>query len=386
MHTEVVRSGGIVVASSLLLAATAHAAPPSLNLAAALADTKAILQSGGQADIVVLGDSLSFRPGSYLPTFRNLLQSRYGNAGAGFQGMSFWTGAAFSPGWQTATINTDVAPYRSVDGLWTQYDGQTPWPNQSYVTPQDRKLQLQYVTQPGGGSFMVRSGLDGAVVTTISTDGPADTVRTFDYTVPAEHTRYTLQPVGDGPFTVLGQNNLRDTPGVRVHRGANGGWGVENFLRRDSTFDQQLDAFGTDLVMLWIGQNDQSHTRESYAGKISALVERVQDAAPSAEIVLVGTYDSGSPQIAPLVDAMADVADARGLGFINVFDTAGDYATFISNGWLDDGVHFSPAGGEYLGRLLFDAFETDGASLVPEPNAVALVGLAAGALLRRRRA
>lgn len=370
--------------SVLLVSGSAFAAVPSLNLSNALADTKALLNAGQAADIVVLGDSLTVRPGAYLPFFRERMQQQYGNAGAGFQGMSVWTGAAFNNGWRREGINADTGPRRSLDGLWTQFDGVTPASNTGYSTPIDRKIQLQYVTQPGGGSFRIREGSDGNAVTTISTNGPANRVQTFEYQLPQGQTRYTVEPLRDGAFTILGQNNVRDNGGARIHRGANGGWGVDNFLNRDSTFDQQLSLLGTDLVMVWLGQNDQAYTRTTYAAKINALVDRVQGSAPGAEVVLIGTYDQGAAALAGLVEGMADVAAARGVGFINVYGTAGNSAFFNSNGYLDDGVHFTPAGGAYLGNFLYDAFVSDGASLVPEPTGLSVL-LVAGAMLLRRR-
>ncbi len=51
------------------------------------------------------------------------------------------------------------------------------------------------------------------------------------------------------------------------------------------------------------------------------------------------------------------------LGFIDLFHAAGDHAFFETHGMLLDGVHFTQAGGDYMGRLMFDAFWSDGASL-----------------------
>jgi hypothetical protein len=375
----------VVLPSSMTFAAV-----PSRNLPQALHDVKAQLANGGSADIVVLGDSLSFRDGSYLPYFRQHLQAQYGNGGAGYQGFSLWTGAGFN-GWIREGIGTDLMPHRSLDGLWNQssvgphhVSGQH---SQAYYTPWSRQVTLQYVAQPGGGSFQVRQGYDGAVVTTLDTIAAQEELRTWQYTLPAGQTTYTIQPQGDGMVTILGQDNARASTGVRVHRAANGGWGVDNFLQRDWTFDEQLDQIGTDLVMVWLGQNDQGYSRAGYAAKLDQLVDRLNAAAPGAEVVLVGTYDQGSPNLPQLVDAMDDVAAARGLGFINIYGTAGDRAFFDANGYLDDGVHFSPAGGAYLGDFLFDAFVTDGASLVPEPASTCTVTMTLGmiAIARRRR-
>lgn len=340
-----------------------EAAPLSLNLAATLANTKAMLSAGQRADITVLGDSLSARPGTYLPSLTAKLQARYGDAGAGYQGFSLWTGAGFNGGWLNTGINTDNPPHHSLDGLWNRYDGVTGWPNNSVFTPRNTEVELHYMTQPGGGSFQIRRGDFGAVHTTISTDGPAGGVATYRYTLNPGETQYSIVPAGGGSFTILGQNNLRASPGVRVHRAANGGWGVNNFLQRDGTFDQQLQLVDTDLFVVWIGQNDQGFTRQSYAPKINQLVDRLYAAVPDARILLIGTYDQGSSPLAGLVEAMADVAQARGLGFINLYRAAGDAAFFNGHGYLDDGIHFSPAGGEYLAELLYQAFISDGRSL-----------------------
>jgi len=383
--------GLAATALGLVARGVSGASPPSANLAAALADTKALLNGGQQANIVVLGDSLSVRQGSYLPYFTQHLQNFYGHAGAGFQGFSLWTGAGFNGGWLNTGINTDMIPHRSLDGLYNTHNGVPGGPVSAFYTPKDRTVQLQYVRQPGGGSFQVMRNQQGALVATIDTNSRERSVGTFDFTLGAGESQYTILPLPGTPVTVLGQNNIRSTPGVRVHRGANGGWGVNNFLQRDYTFNQQLGILDTDLIMIWIGQNDQAYTRASYAQRINLLVDRVQASSPAAEIVLVGTYDQGSSALSGLVDGMYDVATARNLGFINLYGTAGNAAFFQANGYLDDGVHFSESGGAYVGQFLFDAFATDGVSLgqrqsIPEPTGcVAMAFMGAGLFRRRAR-
>jgi lysophospholipase L1-like esterase len=260
----------------------------------------------------------------------------------------------------------------------------------AFYTPRDKTVQLQYLKQPGGGSFQILRNQHGSLVTTINTHSETRGVGTFEFTLAPNEFQYTVNPLAGTPFTVLGQNNIRSTPGVRVHRAANGGWGVNNFLQRDFTFNQQLQLLDTDLVMVWLGQNDQSFTRTTYAERLNLLVNRIQSSVPDAEIVLIGTYDQGSELLEGVVEAMGDVATQRDLGFINIYGTAGDADFFNDNGYLDDGIHFSEAGGAYLGQFLFDAFMTDGASLenrtsgIPEPTSLLSV-FAASALLSRRR-
>ena len=73
------------------------------------------------------------------------------------------------------------------------------------------------------------------------------------------------------------------------------------------------------------------------------------------------------------------------MGFINLYETAGDRQFFVDNNFLDDQIHFSWAGGEYMGQFLFDAFITDGLSLVPEPATAVTVAMVAVLLTGRRR-
>lgn len=359
------RTWGITLFVSLSVCSFVAAAPPSMNLARALADTKSLLNSGQTADILMLGDSLSFRDGSYLPYFRNLMQSHYGNAGYGYQGFSLWTGAGMMNGWLREGLNADVSPHRALDGLWSDYSGAGAWPNIAHVYPQNRNVEIQYVTGPGRGTFELWSqATGGTLITSISTSAPTTGLATYNYTVGIGESAFTYWPRNDGPLTILGANNTNGQSGVRIHRAANGGWGVGNFLQRDWTFDAQIDAVEPELVMVWLGQNDQAYTRTSYNNALNQLVDRIQNNVPAAEIVLIGTYNQGSPLLAPLVEAMGDVAGQRGIGFINIYKTAGNAAFFNSNGFLDDGIHFSPAGGQYLGKFLFDAFLSDGRSLI----------------------
>lgn len=370
--------------------ALAVAAQPALNLHATFADTKARLADGHQADILVLGDSLSFRTGAWLPYFRDAMQTRYGNAGAGYQGFTLWSGGAFNNGWLKSGINTDMSPHRSLDGLWNQYAPATG-PVSAYYTPNDPQatFQLHYVTAPNGGTIELAAMKDWTTVASLpalATASATPALQTLDLTLAGDANRFGLFPRNDGPVTILGANNIRSAPGVRIHRAANGGWGVDNFLQRDWTFDAQVDALHPDLVMIWLGQNDQAYNRTTYAAKLNALVDRVLLTAPEAEILLIGTYDSGSPAIEPLVRAMEDVAVQRDLGFYSVYDQAGDYAHFVNSGYLDpDGIHFAPKGGQAVADMLYQAFITEppGPAL-PEPGSLALLALGAAVLLRKR--
>jgi lysophospholipase L1-like esterase len=354
------------VALSLRLPMAARA-EPELNLARAFSDTKAALLRGKGADILFIGDSLSFseslepgNQGSYLNYFRIEAQAAYGDGGAGYRGCRVWTGAAFNAGWTRGGINDDPPPHHSLDGLWAESSAE-PFPptfTDGFMRATSSSIRMHFITRPGGGSFALRLGAaNGPVVATVHTDAKAEGVGTYAYHFTAQTRDLWFQPLGDGLVTLLGQENIDDERGVRVHRVANGGWGVGNYLRRDGTFDAQLQIIEPDLVFVWLGQNDLGYPLDEYRPLMESLVERIQNAVPEAELVLVGTYDSGNPALPAFVALLEDIAQQRDLGFVSVFELAGSYDFMVQNEYLIDGLHFNQAGGSYVGRLLFEVFQ-----------------------------
>jgi lysophospholipase L1-like esterase len=371
-------------ALALAAGGTAARATPSLNLDIATADTKAKIAQGGQANIVLLGDSLAFDPvNSFRPYLTQHMQQFYGDAGPGYVG-AYSATTGYGSDWSHGVLGgADPAPHLGLDGLWAIAPASATPPTAGTITSFYDKLELQYLAQPGGGRVSLSLPGSGTQVTTLDTNSATREVRSFSYDFPdGVATSLTAQPDGSGPVALLGLNLVNDTPGVRVHRAGNGGWGVNQFLQRDPSFDQQLQALKTDMVMVAIGANDGATPHDEYVTKLNQLVDRIQAAVPTAEIVMVTPYDYGTSAAPVVADAIEDVAAARGLGLINLFETAGSYQFFQSHGYLGDVIHFSPAGGEYVGNMVFDAFRTNGGSL-PEPASLLAVGAGMAGLLVR---
>ncbi|MCC7145124.1 MAG: hypothetical protein IT443_01620 [Phycisphaeraceae bacterium] len=351
----------VVLVGVGLVFGTECGAATSLNLAESLADTKAKLAAhAGVTNILALGDSLTYQSQSWLPVFRGLMAAEHGNAGAGYQGFSLWTGGGFNAGWTMGRINQDTIPHHSLDGLWAGAEtaGRT-----AYLDAWEGSIELQYLVQPGGGRIQVENYAH-QVIGVIDTQADAQGLGTFTHDFGAEQKRLWFRTLDDKPVTIMGENNVRDDAGVRIHRAANGGWGVNNFLQRDATFDQQVELMNPDLIMIWLGQNDQAYNRTTYAARLNLLVDRLQAAVPDAEIVLVGTRKANS-WLSRMAGAMEDVAQARGLGYVDLYHTAGDQAYYTAQGMLQaDGIHFSQLGGNYIGQLMYDVFVNEGANLV----------------------
>lgn len=383
--------GMLAVVIGLASAATAIATP-SLNLAEATADVKAKMARGGQGNIILLGDSLTFdETFSFRPYFRDRLQAVYGDAGPGY--LSLGTERLrFGAGWSAGTLTgTDPPPHHGLDGLWLKaLQGNGSLPSDGVISTFWHDVKLHYVAEPGGGAVQLALGDGAAPIGRIDTNAATREVRTFEYRFPQDvATSIRFQPDGTGPVTLLGIDRLGDGPGLRVHRGSNGGWGVEHYLRRDWTFEQEINLLDADLIMLAIGANDANTPADQYVQRLDLLVDRLEAARPDAEILLVAPYDFGHPNAGGIAGAIEEVAAAHGAGLINLYETAGTYASFQQRGFLSDHVHFTEPGAEYVGGLLANAFRTNGANFaaaaaVPEPGATALSLGCAAAVLRRR--
>ncbi len=349
------------IAACAALASTSQlcAAPPSYNLDAAFADTRALC-AAGDADIVCIGDSLTFRRFGMHEYLRDRFHDAYGDGGGGYQGMSVWTGGFAPDSWQRGVINSDVSPFYGLDGLWSQWNPSNG-ATSAFLAARDRTTRVQYLAMPGAGNLLADwSG--GSQFVFCNNDELV--VRELNVQLTGTDGRVYFYPSGDGSVTILGQNNISGQPGVRVHRAANGGWGVSAFLQRNVTFDQQLQLLGTDLFIIMLGQNDMALGTPEYRARMIQLIQRLQNAVPDAEVVLVSTYDSGSNQLPLLAQGMYLAAVETGSGFINLNEFGDRYAQFVAAGRIDpDGVHFAPAGGRYVANFVFDALHTNGASI-----------------------
>jgi|GEM_PF-5574260 len=106
----------------------AYGTEAAYNLAATFDPVKAQLTAGNEQNLLMIGDSLTFRTDSYLFTFESLMQNAYGNAGVGYQGFSnmtgggsFTGGGGVYNGWSLGQIDGDSVPHQSLDGLWAAY-------------------------------------------------------------------------------------------------------------------------------------------------------------------------------------------------------------------------------------------------------------------------
>lgn len=331
----------------------------TLNLETTYSALRAEMNAGG-GTIMCIGDSLTYRQGGFFDNFQNLVQSEYGNGGAGYQGFSRWQGAGVNPNWIEGQINQDSSPHRGLDGMWLSHE--TPTTTSAYIVPKNTLCELIYVAGPQQSSFLFVPSVGGAsTVNANDTEGNI-AIHVFNSLPNAQSWVY---PAVNGYTTLLGVNNLSGGAGPILHRSANGGWGVNNFLQRDFTFDKICQYFDPDLYIIMLGQNDGGMGQAVYESKLSQLRARLTSSNPDCRILYVSSYNSGGPNGLEHSLAMRTVAEQRADGFIDLYTVGGTHQYFLNNGYLDpDGLHFSPAGGSYVSNIVFNALETYGNSLI----------------------
>jgi lysophospholipase L1-like esterase len=373
----------ITLFATLAICASAGAQPLTLNLEAAYADTRTAMQAG-DADIVCLGDSLTFRPDSYLPILRHRLQMQYGDGGIGYRSalpgeLLTYTYSTLND-WWFGSLGPGSPPYIALDGLWSQANSPRFARARSVAT----NFRLHVLAKSDGGLWTASNG-SGRFGLALDAYASAPEFRAFDLINP-DATPIDFRPIDPGPhwdredgpalrpairgesITILGGVVRSGSAGVRVHRVANGGWGVQNFLRRDFTLEAQLRDINPDLYLIMLGQNDIGTPVEVWRDRYVQLLDRLQSAAPEAEFVLIASYNSGHPALAQMTSTLFQIAQQRGVGFFNLYAAGGPYQTYVSNGYLSDPVHFNQAGGQYVGNLIYDALESAGRSATARCN------------------
>ncbi len=321
----------------------------------------------GDAQILIVGDSLS-RKGWNFP-FADQMQEIWGDGGSGYQGLVWHNDGGFNGGaWDVHNIGEDREPYSSLDGLWAQTTAGAPAKgaaNHAVLTPwQLGPFDLQFISQPGGGRFnLLHDTPNGRqLLATIDTAADVEGLSVWKGT---SEGRLVFQPLDEGkPVKILGINQ-QNPEGVRIDRAAADGWDTGNFLHRDWTFDAQLAMLGADLAIIALGANEATSAESvGYEQRLEQLADRVLASSPDATILLMPPYHyAESAVLSGMTDAALAVAERRGFGFINLYDSAGTPDFFAANEFLRDWIHWNDAGSAYIASEVIAALTTAGRSL-----------------------
>ncbi len=360
-------------------------------------------QSGaGQARIVFYGAS-HVASDLFTGVVRERLQQRFGDAGLGFvlPGKPWrWyrhAGVHIDPsrGLHAFRIK-ERAPVEGMYGLaGVALDARRNRPARAALetrpagdlSARSSHLELYYLKQPGGGHLSV--SIDGKPARRIATTDKRREPGYLSFEPGDGEHRLELHTAGDGPVRVFGVALERETPGVILDTLGVPGTRVRDHLYfDDALYREHLARRKPDLVVLAYGTNesgDDDVPIEQYEGDLRRVVQRVHQVVPGASCLLIGPSDrpvreqdgsfSPRPRTAEIVATQRRVAAELGCGFFDLVRFMGGPMSMLR--WVDadpplgtrDYVHFTMAGYERLGNVLYDAllagFEPDSAPATP---------------------
>lgn len=240
---------------------------------------------------------------------------------------------------------------------------------------------LQYLVQPGGGSFALELGTKQAATTqTFDTKAAAVALKTTSVTLPEQFIPLQIRARGDGEVRLMGGIFERDQAGVVVDALGIGGTRSANMLEWDQPqWTAALRERAPSLYVLAYGANesvDEDEPIEVYRENLEAVLDRFAAAVPEASCVLVGPVDyplkdpqteiwGARPRLRQILETQRAVAAERGCGFFDTSRLTGGLGTMPL--WVaaepklakDDHLHLTPLGYLHFGRVLSDALMAD---------------------------
>lgn len=276
------------------------------------------------------------------------------------------------PGWIAANVEIAVptGASRIRTGTWT--DERTTGvlgPDTSHASTTDPSATftfggagvthwvVQWVSQPGGGSFDV--GLVGGSVVTVSTDAAQAhgvTTITGDGTTGLA---ISINTVGAG-ITFLGVQGLADTAPATLFKLGSGGSTAARFVSvPEALFIDAVAALDLDVAVIMLGTNDMSGNvvPAAFRASLETIVSRIRAALPLCDILLCTPGDNGltgrTYTMVEYADVMFEAAQAGGHAMVDFVDILGPYADANARGLYGDPAHFNVYGGRAMDSYLW---------------------------------
>ena len=346
----------------------------------------------GQAHVLFYGGSHT--AGDFLTgRMREILQTRYGDAGHGFVPLvpvvdQAWAWAVRideAEGFEVQQVGfkrREVYRYGLAGVAFVADEPEAfaavesdSWGNGREAS----RLTLLYDRRPGAGHLEV--WLDGQLAETLDTASDPAAAGRWEREVSDTTHRLEVRAVGDAPVTVFGVVMERDAPGVIVENlGLVGSKARQQLLWDEGLWREQFVSRDPDLVALAYGNNESTDTHLTIAeheAQLRELMTRIRAAAPDAACLLVGPTDrpregahgrlETRPVVAELTEMQRRVAVDNGCAFFDTLAFQGGLGAGIA--WLahdppwmrPDRQHLTREGyvrwGEALTRALLEGYE-----------------------------
>lgn len=258
---------------------------------------------GEPVSIVQVGDSHSFSD-FFSGRMRELFQQRFGATGRGMLPPGV-AGKYYRPdlvevsetdGWQRlSSFSKDAGGSFGIAGI-VQQTGQA---NQQMTLTSTEEAgfndaYIEVLRRPGGGTLRVQ--IDGAPPREIATAGTVAATDWIDLAAPPRSHALMLTAVGNGPVELLSWGVERRSPGILYDNFGTIG-AAESIIGHwdPAVVADELRRRSPALIVVAFGTNE-GFAREldptAYAGRFTAHVSALAQAAPQAAIVIVGPPDA----------------------------------------------------------------------------------------------
>jgi lysophospholipase L1-like esterase len=338
------------------------------------------LLRGGTVRVIHYGDSPTTAD-LITADVRGMLQKQFGDAGAGFvliarpwawynhRGMGMeaanWgIDVAGKPEFKDGMFGLGGGRFRGAPGSvanWTLRGGQA------------RSVEVAYLAQPGGGSFVFEA--DDRVIGSADTAGEESHPGFVTFALPPRSSEMRLR-VTNGPVQLYGVEFRKDTAGVLYSSLGINGASVTLLSRafNRAYLAAQLGHYRPDLVVLAYGTNESGYpgfVDTTWVREMETAVRRVRAALPNSSILLMSPMDRGELKqdgtigtidaLPRLVAKEKQLAAELGVGFFNTFEAMGGRGTMAK--WYAaqprlvgaDYIHPLPAGAKIVGELLYSS-------------------------------
>jgi hypothetical protein len=327
------------------------------------------LAAGAQGRVGLVGDSIASNH-PYRKWLTNEFQGEYGSAGYGYNGITSqfrWTlpdgtiplRIAFLGDLTDLKKSTITGARSGLFGLWSPNgyytritdDGTTDEGSVKLTVPKGFNAKLHVHRWPGSGTIGIdrpnAQGFDMSVPTSGSQGDLA-------VTLPAG-TQYVLSAVaGTVQASAL---ELTDPSGFILDSLARGGVGPIDFNRADNPENAAVYAgLGMDVLVVMMDWGTDAQ-KATYVADMRKYLDFVNSACPGLPVILV-SHHAIKPDKADESAWMYQLAQERGLGFIDHFYLF-THEELVANGYvMPDGIHLSDLGGQFFAQYDARAMRT----------------------------
>ncbi len=338
------------------------------------------LLRGGTVRVIHYGDSPTTAD-LITADVRGMLQKQFGDAGAGFVLIArpwAWYNHR-GMGMEAVNWGIDVAGRPEFkDGMFGLGGGRfrgTPGSvaNWSVRSGQAQSVEVAYLAQPGGGTFVFEA--DGQEIGNTDTSSEQAHPAFVTFQLPQRSSEMRVR-VTQGSVQLYGVEFRKDRAGVLYSSLGVNGASVTLLSRafNKAYLTAQLSHYRPDLVVLAYGTNESGYpgfVDTTWVKEMETAVARVRAALPEASILLMSPMDRGELKpdgsigtietLPRLVSKERQLAASLGVAFFNTYEAMGGKGTMAR--WYAaqprlvgaDYIHPLPAGAKIVGELLYDS-------------------------------